>query len=511
MGELRRVTPIERAFGFGRGQPVDRHYIEQFLESNALAIERQVLEIGDATYTRRFGGERVSGSDVLNVTPTAEATIVADLADADRIPSNAFDCIICTQTLQLIYDLPAAVRTLFRILKPGGVLLATVPGISQTDDRTWEGTWYWSFTPLAVNRLFADAFGPAYVEVEAHGNVLTSVAFLHGLGADELTDRERSFHDPSYPFLITAKAIKPLGGTEAPDRDLVSVVIACRDHGLFLDQAIESALGQADGGIEVIVVDDGSTDNTCAVATRYPEVRYIYQPHQGLPAARNTGLAASSGTCLVFLDADDRLMPHAVAIGRRSLRARRDCAFVSGGHRLIDVDGEVLHECRSPVTGRDHFAEMLKGNYISMGAAVLYRREAVVAVGGFDPELPACEDYDLYLRITRRFPVCTHDEVIAEYRRHGQAMTDDTARMLRAVVRVLESQRRFIGDDPVRQRALNEGLRGWREYYGSRCADVVAKNLGAPRRRIGALADGLTLARCAPTQFRRMVRHLLAR
>jgi SAM-dependent methyltransferase len=128
LGDLRRVTPLSRAFGFDRGQPVDRHYIEAFLARNAADIRGRVLEVGDAEYTTRFGGPRVTRSDVLHVSEgTPNATIVADLARGEAIPSASFDCVILTQTLHLVYDARAAIATLRRILAPGGTCLVTVP------------------------------------------------------------------------------------------------------------------------------------------------------------------------------------------------------------------------------------------------------------------------------------------------------------------------------------------------------------------------------------------------
>src|SRR3954469_20019384 len=138
IGSLHRLTPISRAFGFDRGQPVDRHYIEAFLAAHAGDVRGDVVEIGDDAYTRRFGGDRVVRSDILHVSAdNPRATIVADLADADHIASDSFDCVIVTQTLPLIFDIAAAVRTIHRILRPGGVCLATVPGISQVDAGAW--------------------------------------------------------------------------------------------------------------------------------------------------------------------------------------------------------------------------------------------------------------------------------------------------------------------------------------------------------------------------------------
>ena len=208
-GSLRRLTPISRAFGYDRGQPVDRYYIERFLAAHAADVRGGVVEVGDDAYTRRFGGDRVARSDILHVDhENPRATIVADLASAEHIPSNSFDCVIVTQTLHLIFDVAAAVRTIHRILRPGGVCLATVPGISQVDSGAWQDYWYWSLTPAAARRLFGDAFGSGAVAVEAHGNVLSSAAFLYGLASSELSRHELDHDDPSYPLVVTIRAVK---------------------------------------------------------------------------------------------------------------------------------------------------------------------------------------------------------------------------------------------------------------------------------------------------------------
>jgi len=211
-GDLRRLTPISRAFGFERGRPVDRYYIEQFLAQHAADIHGRVLEIGDDHYTRQFGGARVGQSDILDLPrDDSRATIVADLADADHtgIPAEAFDCIIFTQTLQYIFQLETAVAALHRMLRPGGVLLGTFPTISQIcrfDMDRWGD--YWRFTSASIRRLLTAVFPPAPLTIAAHGNVLTAVCFLHWLSDHELSPDELAYHDPDYELLITARAVK---------------------------------------------------------------------------------------------------------------------------------------------------------------------------------------------------------------------------------------------------------------------------------------------------------------
>jgi glycosyltransferase involved in cell wall biosynthesis len=209
-GSLRRLTPISRAFGFDRGLPIDRYYIERFLSAHAADVRGDVLEIGDDTYTRRFGGDRVTKSDVLHVSEgNPKATIVGDLTRAEYIPPESFDCVILTQTLHLIYDVRAALKTLYRILKPGGVLLATFPGISQISKDCWREYWCWGFTHLSARRLFEEVLPAANVSVEVSGNVLTAIAFLHGLAAEELRQEELDYRDSNYEVSIMVRAVKP--------------------------------------------------------------------------------------------------------------------------------------------------------------------------------------------------------------------------------------------------------------------------------------------------------------
>lgn len=211
-GSLRRVTPISRHFGYDRGLPVDRYYIENFLKQHSDDIQGRVLEIGDDAYTRKFGGDRVTQPDVLHVNEgNPIATFVGDLTHAEQIPSDSFDCFVLTQTLHLVYDFRAALDTIYRILKPGGVVLATVPGISHKSVDEWEDYWCWAFTTASCKKLFGEFFPSDHIVVEAHGNVLAAIAFLEGLSYHELTQKELDYRDRCYELLITVRAVKPTG------------------------------------------------------------------------------------------------------------------------------------------------------------------------------------------------------------------------------------------------------------------------------------------------------------
>lgn len=211
-GDLRRLAPLDASFGFGRGTPIDRHYIEGFLARHARDVRGRVLEVGSDDYTRRFGGDRVVAADVLHADASnPRATLVADLARGEGLPAGRFDCFVCTQTLQYVHALPAAMAAIHRLLAPGGVLLLTVPGISQISpfDRDRWGE-HWRFTPQSVERLLRDAFGAgARSTVEGHGNVLAAIGFLHGLACEDLTRSELDHLDDRYPMLVAARAQKP--------------------------------------------------------------------------------------------------------------------------------------------------------------------------------------------------------------------------------------------------------------------------------------------------------------
>jgi SAM-dependent methyltransferase len=209
LGDLNRTTPLSKVFGSDRGGPLDRYYIMNFLGKNADAIHGRVLEIGDNGYTLLFGGAKVQKSDILHFdTRNKKATFVGDLTNAPQLQDCSFDCIILTQTLQFIYRHVDALQTCYRILKPGGKLLLTVPGISNIEHTEWMEYWQWSYTKSSISNLFKEAFSSEEIVVEAHGNVLIASAFLFGMGVSELTREQLDEDDPYYQVLITAAATK---------------------------------------------------------------------------------------------------------------------------------------------------------------------------------------------------------------------------------------------------------------------------------------------------------------
>ncbi|MBK0401907.1 glycosyltransferase [Adhaeribacter sp. BT258] len=210
-GDFSRTTPFSKCFGYDRGGPVDRYYIENFLALESENIKGRTLEIGDNAYTMAFGKTRVTKSEILHVNDkNPQATIIGDISHAPQIADNSFDCIILTQTLHLIYDFDAAMQTCHRILKPGGTLLLTVPGITPIDQGEWKETWYWSFTDKAVQKLTTKTFPEGKAKISSFGNVFAATAFLYGMGLPEVPRHKLDHHDPHYQVIITLKAQKAL-------------------------------------------------------------------------------------------------------------------------------------------------------------------------------------------------------------------------------------------------------------------------------------------------------------
>jgi glycosyltransferase involved in cell wall biosynthesis len=285
--------------------------------------------------------------------------------------------------------------------------------------------------------------------------------------------------------------------TSSSDRELVSVIIPCYNHAHFFGEAVESVLGQTYPHIEIIVIDDGSTDDITQIITAYPSIRYIRQDNMGLSRARNVGLAHSKGAYVVFLDADDHLFPDAVAIGVRALAARTDCAFTFG--LLLNVG---TAQGMSVLSRDEHYdyKTLLQRNVIENPGSVLYRRWVFTEIGEFDAANSPAADYDLYLRVARRFPILCHHRPVVHYRRHGANMSDNARLMLASTLTVLKKQRRHVQGSEELQSAYNTGIRQIKAYYGELLIETMYDNL-ARGHFLSAVCDGYTLARFYPDRF----------
>jgi len=209
LGDFNRTTPFSTQFGYDRGGPVDRYYVENFLEENSSKIKGRVLEIGDNEYTLKYGGNEVEKSDILHIDDSnTKATFIGDLSNCPQLPSDSFDCIVLTQTLHLIYDFKGAIETCYRVLKTGGTLLITVPGISHIAQDGWGKYWLWAFTDASMERIMEERFLVENTAIRTHGNVLVASAFLYGMGLPELKKEQMDTRDPHYQVIVTVSAVK---------------------------------------------------------------------------------------------------------------------------------------------------------------------------------------------------------------------------------------------------------------------------------------------------------------
>jgi Glycosyl transferase family 2 len=282
---------------------------------------------------------------------------------------------------------------------------------------------------------------------------------------------------------------------------LVSVVIPCFNQGHYLGEAIESVLGQTHSELELIVVDDGSEDNSYEVAARYPGVRRLRQPNSGVAVARNRGLAESRGAFAVFLDADDRLLPNALEVGVGELLARPEVAFAAGRPRDIGRNGDVVREAMQPLVTRDHYLKLLEECFIWSGSSVVYRRAPFEAVGGFNERRVAADDYELYLKLARSYSVICHDAMVTEYRRHGSNTTRNAGLILSSQIQVLDGQRRHLRSGEERA-ARRIGIHNTRIKQGEALVERIA-NAWRRRERRAVLRGLRMLARWDPGAFLR--------
>lgn len=285
---------------------------------------------------------------------------------------------------------------------------------------------------------------------------------------------------------------------------VVTVIIPCYNQSHFLGEAIESVLRQTYPHFEIVVVDDGSTDNTAEVAARYPAVRLIRQENQGRSAARNNGIRESLGSYVVFLDADDRLLVTALETGIKTFKAHLECNLVSGHCQYIASDGSPLQTPQQHCIEREHYQALLRfGNYIWTPAIVMHRRDVFESVS-FDTSFEPAEDYDLYLRIARKFPVYCHNNVVAEYRQHDANTSCNSELMLKSVLAVHRSQRNYVQENKQYEEAYKNGIRISQDFYGDELVGKIRDYVRTGDKWKQVLRTILVLLRYHPRGF---VRH----
>jgi glycosyltransferase involved in cell wall biosynthesis len=280
-------------------------------------------------------------------------------------------------------------------------------------------------------------------------------------------------------------------------RPRVSVVIPCYNQGHYLPEAIRSATA-ADFVVEVIVVDDGSTDGTTRVAGEFTHVRAVRQANRGLSAARNRGFAECTGEFVIFLDADDRLLPGGIDTAARALLSRPECVMAYGRCVMIGPDGDVWPTPEPPSVRSGHHVALLRTNLIWMPAMAILRREAVAEAAGFSAGVDGSADYDLYLRISRTHAIHDHGQLVAAYRRHPASMSGNAGRMLRDTLAVMARNRPH--GDPAKLEAWEDGYRNWQDFYGTQLVEEIRLHLKGGASAI-AMRKSLTLARLAPAVF----------
>jgi amino acid adenylation domain-containing protein len=262
------------------------------------------------------------------------------------------------------------------------------------------------------------------------------------------------------------------------NKTMISVIIPAYNSAQYLPEAIESVLSQTHSGCEIIVVDDGSTDQTHTICAKYSTVKYVYQNNQGLPAARNKGVAASSGKYLVFLDSDDCLLSSAVKIGLQAMEEHPETGFVFGRYlyQLARADGSFVTENtfeNQPEIAS--YATILADQHRTQSACCMFQRNVFETVGGYNQDLWALEDIDLLLRIAQNFPIHYHNQIVSEYRIRDQNMSSKSAAMLVGSVYGHRLQRNYVGQHPEYAKAYDEGERVWIKLFGDRMLyDVIS-------------------------------------
>jgi len=203
------TKPLSNQYGFDRGIPLDRFFIENFLNKHRDNISGHCLEILSDNYIVKYGKNKVTAKDILDIEPTNKnATIIGDLRNLTNIKDNIYDTIIHTQVLQFIDDVEAVISECHRILKKDGVLLVTVPCLSRADCISGKDGDFWRFTQASAKYLFEKKFNPTNLKIDFYGNARSGIYFYAGLSVEDTPQKVLLEKDASFPTIITIKAIK---------------------------------------------------------------------------------------------------------------------------------------------------------------------------------------------------------------------------------------------------------------------------------------------------------------
>jgi len=291
----------------------------------------------------------------------------------------------------------------------------------------------------------------------------------------------------------------------------ITIAIACYNQGHYLPDAIDSILAQTRPADAIILVDDGSDDDTPAIAARHPALLYYRQANAGLSAARNAGLAFATTSHILFLDADDLLHPTVVERALAAVVARPDIAFAYGGYRDVTAERRPIGE-HAATSHADAFLAMLHDNFIGMHGTVLYDTATLRAVGGFDTSLASCEDWDVYLKLTRHYPIAAYPGIGADYRRHRAGMSVNTGRMI-AMMRKVIGRQIAVGLSPAQRKRARQGVVFNTRHYSLQLIAELRRSPGSrlPKLWLGIRSDPLFPWRIAGAGIRAVGRRLRKR
>jgi peptidoglycan/xylan/chitin deacetylase (PgdA/CDA1 family)/SAM-dependent methyltransferase len=440
-GDLFRAAPINRNWGMGRGIALDRPFIEQFIETHTGDVYGRVLEIKQPEYASRFArpGAQI---DILDIDPAnGAANIIDDLQSCAQIADNAYDCLILTQVLQLIPDFKRAVATAARILRPGGVLLLTAPGITQGVPSN-EGAFHWSFFPPGLKQVLSAHFETNKLLLQSHGNAGLAASFLMGLTTSDVPADLLSIEDPEYPIVVTARAVKALPTPAeltwpaAEEKPEISVIVPMLNAEITIRETLFSVSRQSHHSYEILVVDDGSTDGSRKIVeglarTSNGRISILQHPgdvNRGLSLSRNLALQHVRGEFVVFLDADDTIHPEKFAHDVSILRSQPEVAAVVG-RALWWWDGDCeqdahLDKILEPMNRIVYPPEFFNANY-KIATAVsppcihswMVRKSAIDQIEPFDPHVMTYEDQKFLGELSLRFPIYVAATCLCDYRR----------------------------------------------------------------------------------------------